>query len=208
MTFNTLFKAGVLTVFGSVSMLSSTSLMALESNQDKFFNQIKALCGKAFSGGIVQDTSNSMAYRGKKFILHIRDCSDTQIKMPLHIDDNSSRILILTKRDTKSGVSIKLQHDHRHQDGTSDDLTLYGGSTTDSGTVHIQDFPESAESIELTKAHAPTRTWPSVWSIHLSSDDIVYQVVRPGRTIQTKFKLSNTVANPPKAWDLSTGTHY
>jgi hypothetical protein len=99
-------------------------------------------------------------------------------------------------------VSIKLQHDHRHQDGTSDDLTLYGGSTTDSGTVHIQDFPESAESIELTKAHAPTRTWPSVWSILITADDIVYQVVRPGRTIQTKFKLSNTVANPPKAWDL------
>lgn len=204
MTFNTLLKAAVLTAVATISMLSSKSLMALESNQDKFFYQIKALCGKAFSGGIVQDTSNSTAYRGKKFMLHIRDCSDSQIKMPLHIDDNSSRILVLTRSNNKSGVRIKLQHDHRHQDGASDELTLYGGLTTDAGTANIQDFPESAESIELTKAFAPTRTWPSVWSIYLSVNDIVYQVVRPGRTIQIKFKLSNTVDNPPKAWDLST----
>jgi hypothetical protein len=210
--------AMALGVAGTVATLISTQLMAqtsnqaqssqaqsnqAQSNQDKFFDSVKALCGQAFSGGIVEDTSNSDAYRGRKFMLHIRDCSATQIKMPLHIDDNSSRILILTKGED----NILLQHDHRHHDGTSDDLTLYGGFTTDAGSANAQAFPESAESIEITKAHAPTRTWPSVWSIIVSFDNIVYQVVRPGRTIKTKFNFKNTVANPPKAWDLSTASH-
>ena len=192
-----------LTVAGTVASLLSTSAMAHGNNQDKFFNAVKALCGQAFSGGTIEDTQNSAAYSGRKFILHIRECSDTQIKMPLHIGDNSSRILILTKGEN----SIKLQHDHRHADGSPDDLTLYGGSTTAEGTANAQAFPESAASIETTKALAPTRTWPSVWSIILTSDDIVYQVVRPGRIIRTQFKLSNKVANPPKAWDLQTSAH-
>ena len=136
-------------------------------------------------------------------MLHIRDCSDTQIKMPLHIDDNSSRILVLTKSD---GI-IKLQHDHRHTDGSSDALTLYGGYSSANSTAKVQNFPESAESIAITKAHAPNRTYPSVWSIILSSEDITYQVVRPGRTIKTTFKFTDTVAYPPKAWDLLKAKH-
>ena len=188
-----------LTIVGAVASFMGTSVKAAESNQDKFFDSINAHCGNAFSGS-VEDSSNSTAYNGRKFVLHIRDCSDTQIKMPLHIDDNSSRILVLTKSDG----SIKLQHDHRHADGSSDALTLYGGYSSADTTDNVTNFPESAESIAITKAYAPTRTYPSVWSIILSSEDITYQVVRPGRTIKTKFKFTDTVAHPPKAWDLST----
>jgi uncharacterized protein (DUF885 family) len=189
----------LLTIAGIVASLMGISAMTTSSDQDIFFDSIKAQCGNAFSGS-VEDSSNSAAYNGRKFVLHIRDCSDTQIKMPLHIDDNSSRILVLTKSDG----SIKLQHDHRHADGSSDALTLYGGYSSADSTGSVTNFPESAESIAITKAHAPTRTYPSVWSIILSSEDITYQVVRPGRTIKTKFKFTDTVAHPPKAWDLST----
>lgn len=188
-----------LTIVGIIASLMGTSVKAAESNQDKFFDSINAHCGNAFSGS-VEDSSDSTAYNGRKFVLHIRDCSDTQIKMPLHIDDNSSRILVLTKSDG----SIKLQHDHRHADGSPDALTLYGGYSSTNSTANVKDFPESAESIEITKAHAPTRTYPSVWSIILSSEQITYQVVRPGRTIKTTFKFTDKVTAPPKAWDLLT----
>ena len=191
-----------LTIMGTAASLMGASVMATDSNQDKFFDSVKAQCGNAFSGK-VEDSSNSTAYNGRKFMLHIRDCSDTQIKMPLHIDDNSSRILVLTKSDG----SIKLQHDHRHADGSSDALTLYGGYSSADSTANVQNFPESAESIAITKAQAPTRTYPSVWSIILSSEDITYQVVRPGRTIKTKFTFTDTVVHPPKAWDLSRAKH-
>lgn len=207
MKFKSLFGAGALVVAGTVAGLFTTPTLAETSNQAKFFDSVKALCGKAFSGGIIEDTANSAAYGGKKFILHIRDCSDSQIKMPLHIDDNSSRILILTKSDAKSGGSIKLQHDHRHSDGSSDDLTLYGGSTSSAGTPNNQAFPESAESIEITKTYGKGRTYPSVWSIILGTEDIVYQVVRPGRTIKIQVKFSDTVANPATAWDLQPSAH-
>ena len=189
----------IVAIVGIATSLMSASVGALDSNQDKFFDSIRAHCGKAFSGS-VEDSSNSTAYTGRKFVLHIRDCSNTQIKMPLHVDDNSSRILVLTKRDG----SIELQHDHRHADGSSDALTLYGGYSSADSTGNVTNFPESVESIEITKAHAPNRTYPSVWSIILSSEDITYQVVRPGRTIKSNFKFTDMVAHPPKAWDLST----
>lgn len=190
--------ATTLVVVATVTGLMLTLDRAVDSNQDKFFDAIKAHCGHAFSGD-VDDSSNSTAYNGRKFVLHIRDCSDTQIKMPLHIDDNSSRILVLTKSDEH----IKLQHDHRHADGSSDALTMYGGYSSADSTAKVTNFPESAESIAITKAHAPTRTYPSVWSIILSADDITYQVVRPGRTIKSQFKFADRVDLPPQAWDLS-----
>lgn len=184
------------TTVGIFAILLGSSVKAIASNQESFFDAIKSHCGKAFSGS-VEDSSNSTAYNGKKFVLHIRDCSNTQIKMPLHIDDNSSRILILTK----SGESIKLEHDHRHPDGSPDALTLYGGYSVDS-TAKVANFPESSESIAITKAHAPNRTYPSLWSIILSAEDITYQVVRPGRTIKSNFKFTDTLSDPPTAWDL------
>ena len=132
----------IVAIVGIATSLMSASVGALDSNQDKFFDSIRAHCGKAFSGS-VEDSSNSTAYTGRKFVLHIRDCSNTQIKMPLHVDDNSSRILVLTKRDG----SIELQHDHRHADGSSDALTLYGGYSAADSTVNVTNFPEIVEFI-------------------------------------------------------------
>ena len=109
----------LLTIAGIVVSLVGISAITTSSDQDIFFDSIKAQCGNAFAGS-VEDSSNSTAYNGRKFVLHIRDCSDHQIKMPLHIDDNSSRILVLSKTDGR----IKLQHDHRHADGSSEALTL------------------------------------------------------------------------------------
>ena len=189
----------LVTVAGIVASLMGISAITTGSDQDIFFDSIRAHCGNAFSGS-VEDSSNSTAYNGRKFVLHIRDCSDSQIKMPLHIDDNSSRILVLSKTDG----GIQLQHDHRHADGSSEALTLYGGDSSADSTDKVTHFPESAESIAITKAHAPTRTYPSVWSIILGADDITYQVVRPGRTIKSKFKFADQVDHPPMAWDLAT----
>lgn len=189
--------AAALTIIGVAASIVGAPVKAANSNQDKFFDAVKAHCGKAFSGK-AEDSTDSTAYNGRKFVLHIRDCSDIQIKMPLHIDENSSRILVLTKIDG----SIKLEHDHRHADGSSGALTLYGGYSYADSTANLQNFLESPESIAITKAHAPARTYPSVWSIILSSEEITYQVVRPGRTIKSKFKFTDTVAHPPLAWDL------
>ncbi|MGY8985979.1 MAG: hypothetical protein ACKVIX_05030 [Sphingomonadales bacterium] len=203
MKFNTLYIAGVFVIAGATSNLFGTSVMTQESNSDKFFDQVNALCGQAFSGGVDHDISNVSRYSDQKLILHIRDCSDSQIKIPLHVGDNSSRILIFTK----NAGSIKLQHDHRHQDGTSDDLTLYGGYNTASGVANAQSFSESTESTEIFKAFAKDRSRPSVWSLTLNPEEITYQLVRPGMVIAFKFDLSKPVAHPPIAWDLSTTSH-
>jgi hypothetical protein len=170
-----------------------------EDPQEIYFTQLTSLCGKAFLGAVKKDTADSATYRGKQVILHIRDCSDTQIKMPMHVGDNSSRILILTK--TADG--IQLQHDHRHHDGTSDDLTLYGGTTKTKGTVNQQNFPVNAVTHKMFVDADIERSLPNVWSIKVfPGKTAMYKLKRPTLDFQIEFDLTKEVKNPPKAWDL------
>ena len=62
MKFNTLYIAGVFVIAGATSNLFGTSVMTQESNSDKFFDQVNALCGQAFSGGVDHDISNVSRY--------------------------------------------------------------------------------------------------------------------------------------------------
>ena len=183
---------------GMLMALQPSSSMA-EDKQAIFFEQLKSLCGQAFLGKVYKDTADSATYRGKDVILHIRDCSDEQIKMPMHVGDNSSRILILTK--TPNG--IQLQHDHRHHDGTSDDLTLYGGTTTTKGTFNQQDFPVNDATHKMFVEADIERSLANVWSIKVfAGDSATYQLRRPSLDFQIKFDLTKAIKNPPLAWDL------
>lgn len=182
----------------ALSMALQPTISLAEEAPDAFFAQLKSLCGKAFLGAVHKDTADSETYRGKDVILHIRDCSDTQIKMPMHVGDNSSRILILTK----SADGIRLQHDHRHHDGTSDDLTLYGGTTKSMGTANQQDFPVNAETHKMFVDADIERSLSNVWSIKVHPGDYaMYQLKRPTLDFQIKFDLNKQVKNPPQAWD-------
>ena len=71
----------IVAIVGIATSLMSASVGALDSNQDKFFDSIRAHCGKAFSGS-VEDSSNSTAYTGRKFVLHIRAVSYTHLTLP------------------------------------------------------------------------------------------------------------------------------
>ena len=53
--------SAVLTIVATLASLMGPSVKATDSNQNKFFNSVKAHCGNAFSGK-VEDSSNSTAY--------------------------------------------------------------------------------------------------------------------------------------------------
>ncbi len=85
-------------------------------------------CGKAYEGKVAVDNPASPGFEGR-LVMHVRKCTDTQLQIPFHVGDNHSRTWIITK--TGSGLSLK--HDHRHEDGSSDTSTMYGGHTLDAG---------------------------------------------------------------------------
>ena len=129
---------------------------------DAFLARIAQHCGQAFAGRIVTDVPPAEGddpFAGKTLVMHVRECSAGELKVPFHVGDDHSRTWVITRTDT----GLRLKHDHRHADGKPDAVTLYGGDTTDAGTATRQTFPVDAESIAMftaTGRSAVPARWP------------------------------------------------
>lgn len=183
------------------SLLFSTASLAGESvvsitSQDAFFNSIKMLCGKAFAGKVSIDNAADSSFAGKKLILHVRKCSDTQLQLPFHVGDDHSRTFLITK--TGSGLSLK--HDHRHADGSSDALTMYGGHTVDAGWAQVQSFPADQYSKELFVKNGIPQSNGNTWQLYVYPEQFTYRLVREGREFRVDFDLSKMVKTPDAPW--------
>ncbi len=168
---------------------------ALPPEQEKFWSELQALCGKAFAGKVGEGTSASdAAFADKLLVMHVRACSKDEIKIPFHVGDNRSRTWVITR--TASG--LKLKHDHRHEDGSEDKITQYGGDTAASGTATRQDFPADAFTANLLPA-AKTNIWSFVLQPGTS---FVYGLRREaeGRRFRVEFDLTKPIAAPPAPW--------
>lgn len=127
---------------------------AQAETQRAFFENLKKLCGQRFEGETVfpQDKNHPMA--GKRLVMSVEACRGKEIRIPLHVGQDRSRTWILTLTDT----GLLLKHDHRHADGTPDEVTMYGGVAAPSGTQYMQSFPADAETAKLIP-EAATNVW-------------------------------------------------
>lgn len=182
----------------TAGMLLGASVLSVQA--EGVFETLQGNCGKAFAGHVTRGTEDD-AWRKAAIIMHVRECSDSLIKVPLHVDDNHSRIWIITK--TEGGMRLK--HDHRHADGHSDTVTMYGGdSAAGDGGTHDADvaFPVDAESIALFKANGLEASITNVWHVAVKDGKFSYRLTRENRDFMVEFDLSKPVATPPDAWDL------
>ena len=108
---------------------------------------------------------------GKKLVITIESCSDTQIRIPFQVGEDKSRTWIL--KVDKTGLLFK--HDHRHADGTPDAVNMYGGWAASDGTEHRQRFPADSETKKLIPEAAT-----NVWMIEIDpdKDQLVYYLER------------------------------
>jgi hypothetical protein len=163
-----------------------------------FFDGLKPLCGKTFEGKIVADQPPPAAddpFVGKRLLMHVRDCEAREVRIPFTVGEDRSRTWIISR--TESG--LRLKHDHRHADGTPDDLTMYGGETLSSGTARRQSFPSDAETVALFTKQDRLISVPNVWSLELNDTrTFVYELRRPsGRLFRVEFDLTRPVAQAP-----------
>lgn len=183
-----------LSTFVAAQEIREARLVSIATH-DAFFDQLRALCGKAFEGKVVVDTPKSAGFEGR-LLMHVRTCSDTQIQIPFHVGNNHSRTWIIRK--TGSGLSLK--HDHRHADGNFDAQTMYGGHTLDAGWTHMQSFPADQYSKELfTKLGSPQSN-TNVWQMMIYPDFFAYRLIREGREFRVNFDLKTPVAAPSAPW--------
>jgi len=161
---------------------------------DAFFENLRALCGQAFEGEAIRAPEGDTTFIGRRLVMHVRTCDRDTIYIPLHVDEDRSRTWILTRTAT----GVRLKHDHRHQDGSEDEVTQYGGDTAHPGTARSQEFPADAFTASLIPAAAT-----NFWTVEVHPGDaFVYMLRREGtnRRHQISFDLTRPVEPPPVPW--------
>ena len=91
----------------------------------------------------------------------------------------------------------QLKHEHRHQDGSEDKVSQYGGVTKNSGSPKLQFFPADQETCKMIPAAAA-----NVWWITIDDTSFTYNLRRIGsdRLFTVKFDLTRTEVNPSAPW--------
>ena len=176
---------------------------------DAFMAAIASHCGQAFAGRIIANEPASPtpdAFEGKALVMHVRGCDDPsqQLLVPFHVGDDHSRTWVITR--TERG--LRLKHDHRHEDGTPDEQTMYGGDTASEGTAVRQEFPVDQESIELFGRTGADVSTTNTWAMEIEPGQrFLYELARPegglnpkGRLFQVEFDLTTPVDLPPAPW--------
>ncbi len=170
-----------------------------ESPADAFFESLSSLCGRSFAGTLAVFNETDIESFGGAAVMHVRECSKDQIRIPFHVGENRSRTWVITR----VGDGLRLKHDHRHQDGTSDALTMYGGDTVAdvTGTPQRQEFPADAQSKAMFEAGGLAVSVDNVWAIEVDPGrQFAYELKRPNRHFRVEFDLASEVAAPPPPW--------
>ena len=182
----------------ALALASCAAIPSAEAPQDEFFERLSALCGQAFEGRVASPLVEADAdFAGKRLVMHVRECSDDVIRIPFHVGDDRSRTWVVTR--TADG--LRLKHDHRHEDGSEDALTQYGGDTINAGTARRQEFPADQYSKDMFVRGDIPQSATNVWAMEVEPGALfAYELRRPNRFFRVDFDLARPVAAPPPPW--------
>ena len=110
-----------------------------------FFENLKKLCGQRFEGKTDFPQNADHPLVGKRLVMSVETCSESEVRIPFRVDEDKSRTWILTLTDK----GLLLKHDHRHLDGTPDKVTMYGGWAGADGTGEWHRFPADDATAKL-----------------------------------------------------------
>jgi hypothetical protein len=167
---------------------------SIPNGSQAFWENLKAHCGKSYEGELASATPND-TFTGKKLVMHVRSCEEENvIRIPFFVGDDRSRTWVLTKLDNGT---IQLKHDHRHEDGSPDKITMYGGTSPNTGSEKLQFFPADQETTDLI-GYAAT----NVWWITLDDTTFSYNLRRVvnDNHFAVKFDLTKEVETPAVPW--------
>ena len=177
------------------ALLLTVGVSAQKSGQDIFWETLSKHCGKSYEGKITSEGKND-GFDGERLVMHVKKCTDNELKIPFFVGDDKSRTWVLTKHE--DGTLLK--HDHRNQDGTPEELTMYGGKGSNLGNANIQFFPADQETSDML----PRATF-NVWWITVDDTTFSYnlRVINSDRIFSVVFDLTKEVESPgdPWGWD-------
>lgn len=159
----------------------------------QFFDNLKKHEGKAYEGTVTSGAREDNGFSGKRLVMHVRSCEENRIRIPFFVGEDKSRTWVLTLNNDR----ILLKHDHRHNDGSNDKVTMYGGLTSNTGTPNMQMFPADQFTCNLIDY----ATF-NVWWITINDTEYTYnlQLVGSPRVFTVTFDLTKEVDAPSEPW--------
>lgn len=158
-------------------------------------------CGRAYEGEMVSTDEADADIGRERLVMHVAECGEGEIRIPFHVGDDRSRTWVLT---IDGADSLTLKHDHRHEDGSEDPVTQYGGTTASEGTAGRQEFPADDSSKALFEREGLDVSVANVWAMEIDGNVFAYELRRPesadGRFFRVEFDLNEEVETPPPAW--------
>jgi hypothetical protein len=186
----------ILTVLAAFALGACASAPA-PTPQDNFFAGLSTLCGNAYAGRVVTTDAADASFASQPLVMHVRDCSATEVRVPFNVGENRSRTWVITR----TGEGLRLKHDHRHEDGSEDVLTQYGGDTANVGSTTRQEFPADEHSKRLFRANNIPASVDNVWAVEVHPGaTFAYELRRPNRHFRVEFDLTRPVPAPPASW--------
>lgn len=184
-----------------------------QAAQGTFWRNLASHCGKAYAGTLTSEDAADAQMSGAAMVMHVRQCSENEIRIPFHVrraDGSWDRSRSWVFSRTTAG--LRLKHDHRHEDGSADAVTMYGGDTAAPGTPRAQSFPVDAESIAMFERAGLAASVTNVWTVEVdragrADGRFAYQLRRSiaagapaDRFFRVEFDVTRPIAPPPAPW--------
>lgn len=171
---------------------TSSETAVLAPSQQAFWDALLAHCGKAYQGTLEAKPAPA-DFAGKELKMYVMSCNEHTIKIPFYVGEDRSRTWVLTK--TPYGILLK--HDHRLEDGSDDEVTMYGGFTANSGSENVQFFPADQETTDMLPGACA-----NLWWITIDENQFSYNLrrVTGPNLFSVVFDLKNPIETPELPW--------
>lgn len=127
----------------------------------EFMETLKTFDGQSFYGKVLFPENPEAPFNAETLFVIFESVSETEARMPFILGSDKSRTWVLTM--TEDGLLFK--HDHRHSDGTPEDITMYGGYADDKGSAFFQNFPADMETSSMMP-----ETSTNVWTFRFNEE--------------------------------------
>lgn len=170
-------------ILSIIMILSLTPSVKADDSGFNLYESLKQRCSKSYFGKTVFPDDPKHPFAGKLLKMTISSCTQTEIKIPFQVGEDKSRTWILSK--TEKGLLFK--HDHRHKDGTPDEVTMYGGYAKSNNGKNQISFPADEYTAQLIPA-ATTNVW--TLSLDQENKTLTYYLERHNKPrYKAVFKL-------------------
>lgn len=175
-----------LLLFAAVTLAACTTTPPTEP-ADAFMANLNALCGQTHEGRLVTTDPADADFAGKKLVMGPVACKPNEVAIPFAVGDNRSRTWVITR----TNVGVRLKHVHRHDDGSEDKVSRYGGDTAAAGTETRQEFPVDEFSKLMFRSNKLDRSVTNVWAVEAApGKHFAYELRRENRFFRVEFDLA------------------